>query len=67
MKATMKKKPEIIATFTERDRLKAERRASREEEIALHGKPLGKRRMVHRSRKAYDRKRMNAVSALQED
>ena len=53
----MKNEKQIIGTITESDYLKAQRRATREEEIALHGKPLGKRRMLHRSRKTYDRKR----------
>ena len=56
----MTNKKQIIGTITEGDYLKAQRKAAREEEIALHGKPLGKRRMLHRSRKAYSRKRKGA-------
>lgn len=45
--------------ITEQDYLKAHRRASREEEIALHGRPT-RLRAVHKSKKAYDRKREKA-------
>lgn len=45
--------------ITEQDYLKAHRRASREEEIALYGKPV-RLRAVHKSKKAYDRKREKA-------
>lgn len=45
--------------ITQQDYLKAHRKASREEEIALHGRPTG-RRAVHKSKKAYDRKREKA-------
>ena len=44
--------------ITEQDYLKAHRKASREEEIARHGRPVGQSR-VHRS-KAYDRKKTKA-------
>ena len=37
--------------ITEQDYLKAQRKASREEEITLHGKPIHQRRMVHLSKK----------------
>lgn len=45
--------------ITQQDYLKAHRKASREEEIALHGKPI-RRSAVHRSKKIYNRKRMKA-------
>lgn len=45
--------------ITEQDYLKAHRKASREEEIAQHGRPVGQSR-VHRSKKAYDRKKTKA-------
>lgn len=45
--------------ITEQDYLKAHRKASREEEIARHGHPVGQSR-VHRSKKAYDRKKTKA-------
>ena len=35
----------------------ANRRAARLEEIAEHGKPVSFRRAIHKSKKAYDRKR----------
>ncbi|MGN0045400.1 hypothetical protein [Alistipes indistinctus] len=47
--------------ITEQDYLKAHRKASREEEIARHGRPVGQSR-VHRSKKAYDRKRRRQAS-----
>lgn len=46
--------------ITEQDYLKAQRKASREEEIALHGKPIRQLRMVHLSKKGYNRKQMKA-------
>lgn len=45
--------------ITEEDYLKAHRRASREEEIARHGRPAVCR-AVHKSKKTYDRKREKA-------
>ncbi|WP_294593628.1 hypothetical protein [uncultured Rikenella sp.] len=45
--------------ITENDYLRANRRASRNEEIAAHGHPVGVRR-IHRSKKQYDRKKMKA-------
>ena len=45
--------------ITEEDYLKAHRRASREEEIARHGRPAICR-AVHKSKKTYDRKREKA-------
>ena len=49
-------KPTVIATIGERDRLKAERRASRLQEIAEHGRPVRFRPVRSRSAKAYTRK-----------
>ncbi len=45
--------------ITEQDYVKAHRKASREEEIALHGHPLPRKR-VHKSKKQYDRKKIKA-------
>lgn len=45
--------------ITQQDYLKAHRKASREEEIARHGRPA-RFRAVHKSKKAYDRKREKA-------
>lgn len=39
--------------ITQQDYLKAHRKASREEEIARHGRPA-RFRAVHKSKKAYD-------------
>ena len=46
--------------ITEQDYLKAQRKTSREEEITLHGKPIHQRRMIHLSKKIYNRKQMKA-------
>ena len=43
------------------DYILAQRRASREEEIRLHGKQISGRRMLHRSQKTYSRKRLKPV------
>lgn len=45
--------------ITQQDYLKAHRKASREEEIAQHGRPA-RLRAVHKSKKTYDRKREKA-------
>lgn len=45
--------------ITEEDYIKANRRASREEEIRAHGKPLPKSK-AHKSKKIYDRKKSKA-------
>ena len=44
--------------ITEEDYLLAQRRAARLEEIAEHGKPVSFRKAIHKSKKAYDRKRL---------
>ena len=44
--------------ITVQDYIKAQRRASRLEEIELHGKPVSHRHVLHKSKKIYDRKRM---------
>ena len=36
----------------------AQRRAARLEEIAEHGKPVSFRKVLHKSKKVYDRKRI---------
>jgi hypothetical protein len=46
--------------ITEKDYIKAVRRASREAEIADHGKPLARAR-IHRSKRLYNRKKAKAV------
>lgn len=45
--------------ITREDYLKANRKASREEEIMVHGHPV-RIRSVHKSKKVYDRKRDKA-------
>lgn len=45
--------------FTQRDYIKANRKASREAEIENHTRPVNFNR-VHKSKKVYDRKRMRA-------
>lgn len=45
--------------ITEQDYLKANRKASREEEITQHGRPLN-HSAVHKSKKTYNRSKMKA-------
>ena len=45
--------------FTQEDYLKANRKASREEEIEKHGRPVSFNR-IHVSKKVYNRKRIKA-------
>ena len=52
-----KKTPKKLR-ITQEDYMLAQRRAARMEEIAEHGKPVSLRSAVHRSKKAYDRKRL---------
>lgn len=47
--------------ITEKDYLKANRKASREEEIAQFGKQVNHRTRVQKSKKAYDRKGQKAA------
>jgi len=47
--------------ITVKDFLKANRKASREEEIAAHGKQISFRKTLQRSKKAYDRKRLGKM------
>ena len=44
------------------DFIKANRKASREEEIASHGSQVSFRRVLHKSRRQYDRKRLPKVT-----
>lgn len=46
--------------ITEDDYIKANRKASREDELERHGRPVGHAR-VHKSKKVYDRKRLKAI------
>ncbi len=49
--------------ITEKDYIKAVRRASRAAEIEAHGKPIAVAR-VHRSKRAYNRKKEKAVPKI---
>lgn len=48
--------------ITEKDYLKANRKASRQEEIESHGHPVQRRSMIHKSKKVYDRNRMKRAA-----
>ena len=52
--------------ITEKDFMLANRRAARLEEIALHGKPVSARTLLHKSKKVYDRKRMKAIKTTED-
>lgn len=43
--------------ITEQDYIKANRKASREEEITTYGKQISHRKQVHKSKKQYHRQR----------
>lgn len=48
--------------ITEIDYIKANRKASRDEEISLYGKQISNRKMIHKSKKKqYNRKRDRKV------
>lgn len=49
------------------DYLKANRRASRQEEIESHGHPVQGRAMIHKSKKVYDRNRMKRAAIKSDD
>ena len=57
MKARKKQKRVRI---TEADFMLANRRAARMEEIELHGKPVAFRRILQKSKKAYNRKKFKS-------
>ena len=65
MKSKKGKKGPKTLRITEADYMLAQRRAARLEEIAEHGKPVSFRKAIHKSKKAYDRKRLKKV--LSED
>ena len=46
--------------ITQKAYIKAHRKASREEEIARHGKPISGRSCVEKSKRAYDRRKAKA-------
>jgi len=53
--------------ITEADYILAQRRASRLEEIAQHGKPVSFRSALHKSKKIYSRKRLKKAGIGQEE
>ena len=61
---TMKRKKLRI---TQADYLKANRRASRQEEIESHGHPVQGRAMIHKSKKVYDRNRIKRAAIKSDD
>ena len=61
----MKKMRRNKMRITEADYMLAQRRAARMEAIAEHGKPVSFRKALHKSKKAYDRKRLK--KQIQED
>lgn len=64
MKATRKQKQRTRRKrlrITEDDYILANRRAARAEEIELHGRPVSFRKMLHKSKKTYNRKRLKEV------
>lgn len=48
--------------ITEKDFVLANRRAARMEEIALHGKPVSARTLLHKSKKVYNRNKLNPLN-----
>ena len=57
-----RKKRNSSYRITVQDFIKANRKASREEEIASHGSQVSFRRVLHKSRRQYDRKRLPKVT-----
>ena len=53
--------------ITEADYMLAQRRAARLEEIAEHGKPVSFRKVLHKSKKVYDRKRLKRTGIHLDD
>jgi len=56
-----KKKKQKNLRITESDFMLANRRAARLEEIQQHGHQVSFRKALHKSKKAYDRKRLKKV------
>lgn len=53
-----KSKKQRRLRITEDDYILANRRAARAEEIEFHGRPVSFRKMLHKSKKTYSRKRL---------
>jgi len=51
----------VLGTVTVEEILKAERKASRESEIKTYGKPISGRKMLHASKKTYNRKKLGKI------
>lgn len=62
----MRKKLENMMKYkiTQEDYIKANRKASREEEIELYGKQIYNRHVVHKSKKKYDRKKERKILCI---
>ena len=56
-----RKKRNSSYRITVQDFIKANRKASREEEIAAYGSQVSFRRVLHKSRKQYGRKRLPKI------
>lgn len=63
----MKKRKKCKQIGTLADYVKANRKASREEEILAHGKQVSSRPAVFKSKKVYDRKKQEKVNPDAED
>ena len=53
--------------ITQEDFILANRKAAREEEIERHGRQVQSRRMVHKSKKTYDRNRLKRAVITSDD
>ena len=62
----MTKNKKKTLRITEADYMLAQRRAARLEEIE-HGKPVSFRKAIHKSKKAYDRKRLKKAGFTPDD
>lgn len=63
----MKTKKRKRLRITVSDFILANRKASREEEITTHGKPVAFRQQVHRSKKKYDRRKFKKTITQTDD
>ena len=51
-------------SITQEDYIKANRKASREEEISLYGKQIYNRHLIHKSKKVYNRRRDRKIPSF---
>ena len=63
----MKSKKRKRLRITASDFILANRKASREEEILAHGKPVAFRQQVHKSKKKYDRRKLKKTITPADD